>query len=154
MHLKGIVIPPPPPVSIADKDNDCEVSEPSNVRQSLSSGSLLQRTWKEDQIHNNAAAASPIMMILHNSCHFFKGEAYSWQSIVCIYIGNRKIFTITLLCKTGNYGCNDPCSLQQGNSQRSRIGIKFIRRGCAVPAQLNMLMHFTMQCLCNFTTEY
>lgn len=27
--------------SIADKDNECEVSEPSNVRQSLSSGSLL-----------------------------------------------------------------------------------------------------------------
>lgn len=41
MHLKGIEILPPPPVSIADKDNDCEVSEPSNVRQSLSSGSLL-----------------------------------------------------------------------------------------------------------------
>lgn len=32
---------PPPLLSIADKDNDCEVSEPSNVRQSLSSGSLL-----------------------------------------------------------------------------------------------------------------
>lgn len=83
MHLKGIVILPPPPVSIADKDNDCEVSEPSNVRQSLSSGSLLQCTWKEDKIHNNAAAAadaaaaSPIMMILQISCHLFKGEAYS-----------------------------------------------------------------------------
>lgn len=34
--------------SNADKDNDCEVSEPLNVRQSLSSGLLLQRTWKRD----------------------------------------------------------------------------------------------------------
>lgn len=85
---------------------------------------------------------------------FSKGEACSWQSIVCIYLGNRKAFTITLLCKTGNYGCNDPCSVQQGNPHRRRIGIKFIRCGCEVPAQLNLLMHFTVQCLCNFTTEY
>lgn len=88
MHLKGFVIPPPtlhththphphphthiPPVSIADKDNDCEVGEPTNVRQSLSSGSLLWHTQNEDQSRYNAAAASLIMMIPHHFCHFRK----------------------------------------------------------------------------------
>lgn len=80
MHLKGFATPHPPnplppPVSIADKDNDCEVGEPSNVRQSLPSGSLLPRTQNEDWSHNNAAAAAPaslIMMIPQHFCHFSK----------------------------------------------------------------------------------
>lgn len=61
-----------PPVSIADKDNDCEVSEPSNVRQSLSSGSLLRHMQNEDRSHYNSATASLIMMIPHHFCHFRK----------------------------------------------------------------------------------
>lgn len=48
MHLEGFVVPPLLLVSIADKDNDCEVGEPSNVRQSLSSGSLLRCAQNED----------------------------------------------------------------------------------------------------------
>lgn len=88
MHLKGIVILPPPPLSIADKDNDCGVGEPSNVRQSLSSGSLLRRTWKGDRIHNNASAASPIITILPNPFTFAKvrhiHEA-TWTSFPCGY---------------------------------------------------------------------